>query len=112
LELGLRVGPERADSNRAWDVQLGDPAFDQAFHVMLADPSKVQQVLPAGVRQDLLEVHHELGAVHLDDHGLQVHLGTAYDDPKKVPQIVQRAGPVLETIRRNAAAIQKQGPYR
>lgn len=112
LELGLHVGPERADGYQAWDVQLGDPPFDQAFRVMLADPSKAQRVLSAGVRQELLEVHQELGAIHLDDHGLQVQLATAYDDPSKVPQIVKRAAPVLGTIHANAAALRGQGPYR
>jgi len=67
--------------------------------------TQAPQVLSADVRRELLEVHQQLGAVTLDDTGLQVHLPTSVDDPSRVPRIVQRAAPVLEQIWQNVAAL-------
>lgn len=69
-------------------------------------------IFPASVRRELLEIHHGLGSVQLDDHGLHIDLGTAFDHPEELPVAVQRAAPLLETIRHNAAMGAREGPYR
>lgn len=74
-ELGLQLRPQ-LEPDGYWsvgqDIQLGEPAFDQAFVIKGWDPDGIRERLSAPARLKLLELA-QFGALQADDGLLTVH---------------------------------------
>lgn len=97
-ELGLRVGRQTAPDGY-WsvgqDIQLDDPAFDDAFVVKGWDPGKIRDLLDSEVRAHILALS-TLGHPNLEDHQLVV---TGIDcDPAALAQVLARATQLADAL--------------
>jgi hypothetical protein len=95
---GLRLRPQ-VEPDGYWsvgqDIQLGDPAFDQAFVVKGDDPEGVRELLSAQVREGLMAMN-ATGRIDVDD--LRLHIGGLLAEAEALEPVVVQAARTAEAM--------------
>jgi hypothetical protein len=93
------------------DVKLDDQAFDESFVVRASDIETAAELLDVNVRNDIRQLHHDLGPISVTDEGLSVRMPYVPHDPASIPRTVHRMTGVADQL---ASRIRSDmvGPYR
>jgi hypothetical protein len=115
LGLGLMLQPKGLLDKVAiffgsQDHRLGDHRFDDTYRLRVLRTDVVGEVLDEAIRGELLDVHHSVGPIQLDDEALTVRLPTFPSHPNVVPQTVHRLLGITERL--GARGVARIGPYR
>lgn len=111
LKLSLEVSQSWFRRLLLRDVEVGDPAFDQAFLVDAdRDPARLGELLTAGVRRGLVELAAHTEGLAVDRNGATFLVAPLPVEAADLDPILEAAHLVVEGLR--AARAPSRGAYR